>query len=142
MPAQPKTEKIYQFSIINENLEQGKQETPDLVSYNVHHELFNDDYDKNYDDYQSYGDENSDNTMGKADINFINLSTPSQPEHTWDRCHSSFNSRNRLFIHLRLFCWKSNANNKLSHEETIVMVTDATFRWDVIAGDHFFSHGF
>ena len=73
-----KIEKVYQTSVTNENVEPGKQDIPiDPVFYNVHHEFsFNDGYDKNYDDYQNYGDEISDNIMGKANVNFINSSIP------------------------------------------------------------------
>ena len=124
---QPKTKKAYQFSVINENFEQGKHETLDPVFYNVHHEFFNDDYDKNYNDYQNYGDEISNNIMGKADVNFINPSTPLvKPQHTCHRCRESFDSRNQLFSHLRLNCWKSNANDKLFHEKTTAMVVNET----------------
>ena len=102
---QPKIEKVYQFSVINENFEHKEQKTSDPAFYIVH-EFFNDDHD-NYDDYQNYGDEISDNIMGKIDIDFINPSIPlvrPQFKHTCDRCHNSFDSRNRFFSHLRLNC--------------------------------------
>ena len=124
---QPKIEKPYQFSIINENLEPKEQETSDPAFYNVY-EFFNGDHDK-YDDYQNYGDEISDRTIGKIDINFINPSIPlAEPQFkfTCDRCHNPFYSRNRFFPHLRLNCWKFNINEKFLHEKTIAMVTNET----------------
>ena len=140
---QPKIEKAYQFSVINENLEHKEQKTSDPFFYNVH-EFFNDDHDKYY-DYQNYGDEISDSTMGKIDIDFINSSIPligPQFKYICDRCHSSFHSRNRFFSYLRLSCWKFNVNDKFFHEKTIAMVTNETLPGrDVIAGDHFFNHG-
>ena len=125
---QPKIEKAYQTSVSDENFEPVKHDAlTDPMSYNIHHEPFNDDYDKNYDDYQSYGDEISDSIMGKTDVNFINPSAPSvEFQHTCDRCRESFNSRNRFFSHLRLNCWKSNANDKPFHEKAIAMVTNET----------------
>ena len=112
----------------NENFEPVEHDALiDPIFYNVHHEFINDDYNKNYDDYQNYGDEISDNTMGKIDINFINPSTPLvEPRYTCDRCRKSFNSRNRFFAHLRLNCWKFNANDRLLHEKIITIVTTET----------------
>ena len=74
----------------------------DSVFYNVHHESSsNDEYDKNYDDYQNYGNEISDNIMGKIAINFINPSTPSvKPQYICTRCRESFGSRNRFFFRI------------------------------------------
>ena len=80
--------KIYQMSVSNENFEFGKHDVfIDFIFYNVHNEVFNENYDK-YDDYQNYGGEISDNMIKGIDINFINLSTPSvkfKSKHTCDR---------------------------------------------------------
>ena len=122
---QPKTKKTYQFSIINENFEHGEHETSDPVFYNVHHEFFNDDYDKSYDDYQNYGDKISDNIMGGADVNFINPLTPwakFKLKHTCDRCRSSFDFRNRLFAPLRLDCWNNVKSDAMTADVVSLQV--------------------
>ena len=121
-----KIEKAYQISVADEN-EEIDHFITDPVFYNAHHESSsNDEYDKGYDDYQSYGNEISDSIMGGTDVNFINPSTPLvkvKPKHTCGRCRKSFDFRNRFFAHLRLNCWSNII--KLDGEFT-AMITDAT----------------